>query len=78
MQLDYLTDGRITWVQGAGSVEPSVAAEIAEGSDIRERKSEAELILIGHRAQGKALIFHVETATIPVVGGLQGSVLQGV
>ena len=50
--------------------------EIAESADVRERQGEAKLIFIAHRAQGKSPIFHADTATIPIVGTLQRTVLQ--
>src|ERR1700675_1731315 len=51
-------------------------SQIPQRSEISKRECKAILVLIPHRAQGKAAKFHAHSAAIPVIRGLHRSVLQ--
>ncbi len=49
---------------------------VSEASHIAQVKAEAVLILVTHRTECEAPIFHTDSAAIPVVARLHGAVLQ--
>src|ERR1019366_9108034 len=50
--------------------------EVAERSNIRQRKHETILIFVAHRSQRKAPEFQAQAATVPGVTRLRGDILQ--
>lgn len=57
-------------------VESFLPFHISEAANIAQVKAETILILVAHRTEGEAAIFHTDTAAIPVVARLHGAVLQ--
>src|ERR1700674_1072232 len=58
------------------SVQPFLPFEVAERSYICQRKRETILILVTHRSQREAPVFHAQSATVPVVTRLRRRILQ--
>src|SRR5882757_6052768 len=52
--------------------------QISRRADARQREVEAVLILIADGSQCQAAIFDAKPATVPVIGGLDASILQGI
>src|SRR5258705_7977441 len=57
-------------------VESFLPFHVSETSHVAQVKAETVLILVTHRTQCEAPIFHTDSAAIPVVAGLHGAVLQ--
>src|SRR4030095_12772793 len=58
------------------SEESFLPSQVPEGADVRQAEGEAKLVLVTDRAERETAIFEAEAAAVPVVGGLDGTVLQ--
>src|ERR1700722_18291038 len=52
--------------------------QVSGGAYSGESEVEAVLILISYRTESQAAVFNAEAAAVPVVGGLDAAILQGV
>src|SRR5271163_3291514 len=57
-------------------IQPFLPLEITERTNVRQRKRVAIFILVAHRSQRKAPVFHGQAATVPVVTRLHRRILQ--
>src|ERR1035438_5625104 len=53
------------------------AADVADGAEVGERKAVEVLGLVAHRSKFKAAVTDGQSATVPVVDGLDARVLDG-
>ena len=65
-----------TEVQNRGSEQSFLPSQVSKCPNVGQTEGKAELILVAHGPQGEPPIFKAHATAIPVVGGLNRSVLQ--